>query len=85
MAPAHNDLHFEGTKANETVVSGGINIDPASWAMFAAAACPGCCSIMRAPLPPGTTYSRQFYVNGVRANWTMALFPQAGAKVTQTG
>ena len=83
----HSGLHFQGAvgSAANTEISGGIEIPPSSWTVFAPAKCAGCGSIMRAPLAPGTSYSRQMYVNGVRANWTMGLFPQQGAKITTTG
>ena len=83
---AHSGLRFEGaTSGGESVISGGLEIPPSSWSIFAPAKCAGCGSVMRASLAPGTNYSRQLYVNGVRANWTMGLFPQQGAKITATG
>eukprot|EP01051_Picozoa_sp_SAG22_P011477 SAG22_NODE_1108_length_5550_cov_4.655109_5_plen_325_part_00 len=85
LSPAHSGLAFVGSPEGASVISGGIEIDPAAWKPFAAAACKGCGQVMRAPLPAGTKYSRQLYVGGVRANWTTALFPQEGATVTATG
>ena len=84
---AHSGLQFQGSTglAADTMISGGVEIPPSSWAVFAPAKCAGCGSVMRAPLAAGTNYSRQMYVNGVRANWTMGLFPQQGAKITTTG
>ena len=72
LTPAHSGLHFAGSKGGgASVVSGGFEIAPSAWAAFAPAACAGCGSIMRAPLPAGkkVSYSRQLYVGGVRANW----------------
>ena len=86
LTEAHNGLRMEGSAGSEpSVISGGMEIDPGSWVDFAPAHCAGCGRVMRAPLPAGTNYSRQLYVGGVRANWTMALFPAAGATITATG
>ena len=156
LSAAHSGLRFEGAADGATVISGGVEIDPASWVQHSEAGCTGCGAVMRAPLPAGTNYSRQLYVpahlpfafafpflpspdpcgtkrgkkagggghrscthahahahaqtvcvsangrthvtmcahaaaaaaryvGGVRANWTEALFPLEGAKVTATG
>ena len=85
LTAAHSGLQFEGSTDGASVISGGVDIHPSAWTEYAAAACPGCGSVMRAPLPVGTKYSRQLYVNNIRANWTMALFPQDGAALTPTG
>ena len=87
LGAAHSGLRFAGASgAAPTVISGGLEIPPSSWTVFAAhPKCAGCGSVMRAPLAAGTNYSRQLYVNGQRANWTMGLFPQQGAKITATG
>ena len=83
LTQVHNGLRIEGQ--GESTVSGGHLINRDSWIFFAVASCKGCGSVMRAPLPSGTKYSRQLYVNGVRANWTQQLFPLEGAAITATG
>jgi hypothetical protein len=91
LTPAHSGLRFIGVapaSAGEeagSTISGGVAIDPTTWTKYAEAKCYGCGWVMRAPLPAGTNYSRHLYVNNVRANWTMALFPTEGSKVTATG
>ena len=60
---AHSGLRFEGASSGASVISGGLEIPPASWAVFAPAKCPGCGSVMRAPLAAGTNYSRQLYLD----------------------
>ena len=42
-------------------------------------------AVLQAALPPGTSDSRQFYVNGARANRTRMLFPQETASIDPTG
>jgi hypothetical protein len=85
LTAAHSGLSIVGAPGAKSVVSGGVAIDPAAWETVGAAACGGCGEVVRAALPAGTNYSRQFYVDGVRANWTSAMFPTAGASVTATG
>jgi|EP01047_Picozoa_sp_COSAG01_P064960 hypothetical protein len=84
LSAVHSGLHFHGSAEGSSIISGGLEIPPNSWMKFAPAACGGCGAIMRAPLAAGTNYSRQLYVDDVRANWTMALFPE-NASTTLTG
>jgi hypothetical protein len=53
---------------------GGLNLS--AWAVVGPAHCAGCTQVWRAPIPQGLD-SRQFYVNGVRANRTWAPFKAA--------
>ena len=88
LSAAHSGLHFIGSAEGASIISGGFEIPAASWVEFAAAACAGCGAIMRAPLAPGTNYSRQLFVDNVRANWTSALFSDVlghGATIGATG
>eukprot|EP01048_Picozoa_sp_COSAG05_P024281 COSAG05_NODE_5640_length_1124_cov_1.023415_1_plen_308_part_10 len=82
----HDNLVFmgHGTVAAPSSVSGGrhvpahgagLNVSGA-WAVFGPAQCVGCTQVWRAPIPKGLD-SRQFYVNGVRANRTWAHFKAA--------
>ena len=85
LSAVHSGLHFKGSADGSSVISGGLEIPSDSWTKFAPAECAGCGAIMRAPLAAGTNYSRQLYVDDVRANWTMALFPSGNASITHTG
>jgi hypothetical protein len=78
----HDNLVFmgHGTAAKPSSVSGGRRIpendgglNRSAWAVVGPAHCVGCTQVWRAPVPKGLD-SRQFYVNGARANRTWAPF-----------
>ena len=83
----HSGSRFVGH--GDATVTGGVQVGgPAppgaaaknisGWAHAGPAACAGCgANIWKAPTPKGVD-SRQFYVNGVRANRTWAPFPVGG-------
>ena len=73
----HHNIRFlgHGTPAEPSSVSGGIQTS--DWAVVGTAHCRGCTQIWRAPTPKGVD-SRQFYVNGERANRTWRPFLPSG-------
>eukprot|EP00729_Bicosta_minor_P006900 gene6901-7060_t len=85
LGPADSNLEIVGVGTVATPspgISGGVAI--AGWTIAEAAACKGC-HIYVAALPKDATNARQFYVDGVRANKTIMLFPQATATRTAVG
>ena len=90
LGAQHSGTHFVGHGA--ATISGGVPVGAPvhpdggkpihGWAVVPdrPAKCAGCAGqIWRASVPKGS-FSRQFYVNGVRANRTWAPFPAGGAK-----
>ena len=62
--------------------NGGVNVS--GWTVVGPARCQGCTQVWRASTPKGLE-SRQFYVNGVRANRTWAPVQQSMENGTARG
>ena len=91
----HSRISFvgHGDRAQPSIISGGIVVagdtatggtNGSGWAVVGPAYCKGCTELWRAATPKGLD-SRQFYVNGVRANRTWAPFQQSMEDGTARG
>ena len=88
LGARHSGIRFVGLPG-ESIVSGAIVVGGATpdggsnvtgWEVAGPANCSGCGDeLWRAPIPKGAD-SRQFYVNGRRANRTWVAFPQGSSK-----
>ena len=79
LGPEHASLAILGH--GRASISAGVEVR--GWRAAGPAHCAGCSQIWRAPTPPGLD-SRQFYVNGVRANRTWLAFPPNATKNATT-
>ena len=79
LGPEHAGLAIVGYE--NATISGGVEVR--GWRAAGPAHCAGCSQIWRASTPPGLD-SRQFYVNGVRANRTWLAFPANATKNATT-
>ena len=78
LGAADSNVEWVGDGGAATI-SGGISVPGSAWSAHAKAQCAGCGTVWVASLGTGAVDSRQFYVDGVRANRTVMSFPQHGA------
>ena len=75
--------HGAATISGAATIGGAPGRDGAKnisgWTVHGPAKCPGCSEVWMANIPAGAD-SRQFYVNGVRANRTWVAFPIGSTK-----
>ena len=77
LGPEDSNMEWIGEAG--AAITGGISISETAWKKYGSARCNACGTLWRVQLDATTTDSRQLYVDGVRANRTVMLFPQAEA------